>query len=212
MSKKTRVPNLVMTMIIFLYLIRMIILIDTTSCTWKCTLRSLKHYKMLCTAVQDNNDSNSRMKLQLVKPQTQDQSNNILKTILSNVSQKFSKSSNVQQLHSHHSVHIKHNGTRFQTKEDCLPNQLHHPNKRSVTISGNTHESPNVQKTKLHNLNAKLQHSKRCSTVSPLQQHIQVRIFPHSTVPSKKENLLGAFTHQMHFQGKLFAQGPLKES
>lgn len=57
----------------------MIILIDTTSCTWKCTLRSLKHYKMLCTAVQDNNDSNSRMKLQLVKPQTQDQSNNILK-------------------------------------------------------------------------------------------------------------------------------------
>lgn len=210
MSKMTRVPNLVMTMIIFLYLMRMIILSDTTSCTWKCTLRSLKHYKMLCTAVQDNNDSNSRMKLKLVKPQTQDQSNNILENNSIKRVPEISKSSNVQQLHSHHSVHIKHSGTRFQTCEDCLPNQFHHWNKRSVTILGNTHESPKVQKTQLHNLNAKLQCSKRCSTISPLQRHMQyhptkvcpllmrlseVRIFPHSTVPSKKENLLGAFTH-----------------
>ena len=37
--------------------------------------------------------------------------------------------------HSCHIVHIKHNGTKFQMSNECLPTQFLQPNKRSMTFS-----------------------------------------------------------------------------
>ena len=76
----------------------------------------------------------------------------------------------------------------------CLPNFAIHPNKSSMTISSRTQWNPKERNKKLHNIKATLQCNRRCSTVSPLQRHIQhhptsvnpllmrlsqARIFPH---------------------------------
>lgn len=42
-------------------------------------------------------------------------------------------------------VHIKLNGTKFLIPEECFPNQLHHPNKRSTTLSGKTRDTKRSQ-------------------------------------------------------------------
>lgn len=39
--------------------------------------------------------------------------------------------------------------TWFQTIEEYFPNQFRHPNKRSTTLLGNTHPSPNKRKKKI---------------------------------------------------------------
>ena len=48
-------------------------------------------------------------------------------------------------LSSRHRVHNKHNRTKFQISEECLPNQIHQPNKRSVNISSSTQWNPKEQ-------------------------------------------------------------------
>lgn len=55
---------------------------------------------------------------------------------------------------SHQTNHITHSGTKFQTSEECFPNQFCHPNKREVAFSNKAIESifltiPNIQKTSL---------------------------------------------------------------
>ena len=62
----------------------------------------------------------------------------------------LSSSTNIRLICSSQIIHLKHNKTKFQIFDKCFPNQSLHPNKRPITLSGNTQETLNDLKTKLH--------------------------------------------------------------
>ena len=63
----------------------------------------------------------------------------------------FSKSSIIVRLFlSNEIIHIKHDETEFQSLDEYLPIQFHHPNKKSITLSSETQEIPKDLKTKDH--------------------------------------------------------------
>ncbi len=109
-------------------------------------------------------------------------------------------------LHSLQIVHIKHAGTRFQTEEQCFPNQFRQANKRSTTLADITHWTPKVRKTYCHKLAAIGQCNNKWPIVSPFPWHIQhhsamtyphlirlslVRILPRAAVQTKNKTLWG---------------------
>ena len=158
------------------------------------------------------------------RPHTRDQSNkDVAKSSMKQIS-KLSKSSKVRRLLSCHNIHIKHNGTRFQTSEECFLNQFLHSNKRSNTFPGSTQWIPKEWKTKLHNPAAIKQCSKRWSTISPLHRHgqnhptrvcpcfirlSQVRIFPKAPI-LKERNPTRCFDTLNTLPRNFWAQEPVK--
>ena len=76
--------------------------------------------------------------LLLVRPHKRDQSNRVW----INWAFDLFVSSNMHLFRSFHNNHIKHNGTKFQISDECFPNQILHPNKRSSTLLGNTQLIP----------------------------------------------------------------------
>ena len=73
-------------------------------------------------------------------------------------------------------IHIKHNGVRFQTSKEFLPNHFLHPNNRSAIVSDNTQWALNIFKTMLHKPYATSQWHNEWSTISPQHLHIQHRL------------------------------------
>lgn len=78
-----------------------------------------------------------------VNAQAREQSNKVPTKEAKSWSPQPSKSSNVRLLHTLQMRHIKHNGTKFQLSEECIPNQFLHPAKRSITLAGKAQETPN---------------------------------------------------------------------
>ena len=87
----------------------------------------------------------------MVSPQALDQSKSEPLKEAKNWSSELSMSSNVLQFHSLHRHHIKHNGAKFQTLDECFPNQFHQPKRVSATNLSKTQEIPKDLKIKLHN-------------------------------------------------------------
>ena len=68
-----------------------------------------------------------------------------------NFTNKASSSSKSQWFLFVQSVHNRNMGTRFQTKEECLPKKFLHLDKRWTILLGITHWAPNTKKAKVHN-------------------------------------------------------------
>ena len=141
-------------------------------------------------------------------------------------SNELALSSKIQLLRSLQIVHIKHKGTKIPDTQQVFPKPIPPPDNRSNTLLAITHCVPKDRKTKLHNSKATLKYSKRWSTVSPSQWHIQhhpaiayplriklskMRILPQATVQTKNETLWGALTAQTLLQGNHTPFSPFKE-
>jgi hypothetical protein len=92
-----------------------------------------------------------------VRPQARAQSNNKPKKSSTSLMVDSSTSSKVRRLRSRQTVHIRHNGTKFQVAETCLPQLLYHPKRRSTMRFGNTQQTPKEQSTAYHKSEAKAQ-------------------------------------------------------
>ena len=91
-----------------------------TSCSQWWTQSILKIYKKNQT--EDLKEFwNSKMEVKCIKPQAQDQSNNVQINKNCNWSRDLSLSSNVRLFHS---FYIKHGSTRFHVSKECFPNQI----------------------------------------------------------------------------------------
>ena len=80
----------------------------------------------------------SKMEEQYVKSQTWGQWKRVQTSNGIDWSKELSEFSNICQLHSFHTIHIKQVDTRFQTYELCFPNQFLHPNNKCATDPGMT--------------------------------------------------------------------------
>ena len=114
---------------------------------------------------------------------------------------------------------IKQWGIIFQIKiELCLPLFPNKLQKRSSTVWGITHWTPNIPNTRDQRSIATEQCRKRWSTLSPLRLHIQhqswimkprfrklsiVRTFPKVAVQDKNATRGGTLAFQTSFQGKI---------
>lgn len=135
--------------------------------------RKSNNYKELEKWTKHEESIKSAMEQHVVKPHALDHSNKETTKSSKSWLSEHSLSSKIRWLRSHHMVHIKHRGTRFQTTEECFPNQFRQPRNRSTTRPGNNQNTPNERKTKSHNMAARGQWSNKWSTVSSLHQHIQ---------------------------------------
>ena len=156
---------------------------------------SLKNYKIL-GELKDSRKPPTEV--EIVKPQALDQSKR--EHIQNSMSwpKECSIFSKVGLFLSHHKDHITHKGARFQTSEECFPNQFLHPAK----ATRNHQIYSKNRKIKLQISLATWQSNKRWSTVSPLHLHIQhhpivtiprrlrlsqVIILPQATIQTKKQ-------------------------
>lgn len=105
----------------------------------------------------------SIIEVQCVKFQPRDQSNRIVISKDFKWSKGFSTSSKVRLFHFFHTNHIRYPGTKFQTFEECFPNQFCQPNRRVMTLSGITHWILNIWNTTFHSTKANSQCKKRCT-------------------------------------------------
>ena len=99
-------------------------------------------------------------------------------------------------------IHITQCGTKFQTFEECFPNQFIQPASKSITLLGRTQETPKDLRAKLHNRKTSPQCRSKWSTLSPLHLHRQhqsiivqplflkwsvVRTLTNAAVPTKND-------------------------
>ena len=97
-------------------------------CTrWKQQYKG-KHQK----EAECHESTNSVTVTAVVKPHILDQSNKEVTKVPRSWSGELDKSSKVLKFLSRHTVHMRHNGIKFQMWEWCLPNQLCHPNSKSA--------------------------------------------------------------------------------
>ena len=108
-----------------------------------------------------------------VRPPTRAQSNNKPKKSSTSLEGECSISSKVRRLCSRQTVHNKHNGTKFQISDSCLPKLLNHPYRRSLILFGNTQQTPKDHNTADHRSEARTQCNKRWSPVSHPFLHVQ---------------------------------------
>ena len=87
------------------------------------------NYKVIELGIQAKRKETTKLAREIagVRPQTRAQSNNKPKNNSIIINVECSSSSKMRLLRSYQIVHIKHEGTKFQTTESCLPNQLCHP-------------------------------------------------------------------------------------
>lgn len=138
------------------------------------------------------------MEVQWVKLQTQDHSNKLQISKNFKRSRYLSISSNVWELHSFHTNHIKHNGTTFQISEKCFPHQFLHLNKRDLTVRGIIHWIPNMLRTSHHSITS--QWSSKWFTIflphhsTKEKSYLTRLLYPQTTVNKKKDTLRGLNT------------------
>ena len=87
----------------------------------------------------------------VVSPHARDQSKRVLLKEAIIWTLELSTSSKVRRFLSFQIHHRMHNGTKFQTWDECFPNQFHQPKSKSGIDLGITQDKPKVIKTKLHN-------------------------------------------------------------
>jgi hypothetical protein len=93
---------------------------------------------------KDKEITKSNAEVLEVKPNAVDQSKSKeIKKFMSCHSE-LTISSNVRRLRSHHNVHIRHKGTKFQMSEENFPKLFCQPINNSRTHSERTHSSSNV--------------------------------------------------------------------
>ena len=91
------------------------------------------------------------MDFQEVKPHAQDQSNKVVANNPKSLSPESTESSNMRLFLSLQIIHITRCGTKFQTFEECFPNQFLQPASKSITLLGRTQETSKDLRAKLHN-------------------------------------------------------------
>ena len=103
----------------------------------------------LCTIKIES--KNNGMDFQEVKPHAQDQSNKVIANNSKSLSPESTEPSNMRLFLSLQIIHITQCGTKFQTFEECFPNQFLQPASKSITLLGRTQETSKDLKAKLHN-------------------------------------------------------------
>ncbi len=134
---------------------------------------TLTHQGYTSWEIKNKEEMNSGIEVLLENPQDLDQSKRVRikpsKIWLSTLK----ASSKVRWLRSFQIVHIKQAGTKFQMSDEWRPKPFHQLNKRSATVPEITQRTPKAWKTQFQRPPALGQWRRRCSTVSPLQRHIQ---------------------------------------
>ena len=184
----------------------------STSCSWWWTTRN-RWNKQQNKGEGNQKDNlreniNSERDEQLVKPQQQDYSKRLCWYKTFNSSNVFSMFSKEWWFRSNQTIHIKHPGIKFQIFELCFPSHWCQQDNNSATDPSITQWIPKAWSMKVHKVCVTGQWSRRWSTDSPSQQHIQhrftkgrplsmrlsnTRILSWAAVHKKKATRLGIF-------------------
>ena len=149
----------------------------STSCSWRWTTRN-RWNKQQNKGEGNQKDNlmeniNSERDRESVKPLQWDHSKRLHWHKTFNSSNVFSMFSKEQRFHSNQTIHIKHPGIKFQIFELCFPSHWCQQDNNPATNLGITQWIPKAWSMKVHKVCVTWQWSRRWSTDSLSQQHIQ---------------------------------------
>ena len=103
---------------------------------------TIEHYRIMSLWKKDKEEIKSVTFELEAKPQALDQSKRLEAKQSRSWQSVLDTSSNVRQLRSFQTIHIRHNWTRFQMSDECRPKPFHQLKSRSATFPESTQETP----------------------------------------------------------------------